>query len=132
MNEITHKLVTAGWATSIVGNEPSGCCCAASQLSDRSTAASTGAHSCGESTLAGDSSARDVALLERPSAGSDGSVISWARPTSVGRHTNATPITRLIRAHLFMVVASLNRPTLQLTCASMLPLKNWQELVRRA
>src|SRR4051812_34334340 len=48
-----HKHVTPGWPVSSVGNEPSGCCCLASQSSARLTASSTRRHSSAESTLAG-------------------------------------------------------------------------------
>src|SRR5262245_15058697 len=53
MNAIMQRPVIAGWPESSVGNEPSGCCWLASQLSARRVAVSTRRHWAGVRTFAG-------------------------------------------------------------------------------
>src|ERR1700733_6546348 len=98
---MTHKLVTAGCPCATLGNEPSSCCCVASQASPRSTELSTCAHSAAGKTAASDLAGTAVRKFpdEPPSVSLTIAAIKISTASkAVGNPMQKFPLTNLISA----------------------------------
>ena len=89
-----QRLVTPGWPSSLVGNEPSGCCSRERNVNPRSTARSSRSHCWGDSS----SRAAICPLWSAPAGLSGGSARAIAKrlATIAATNKNATHLRRLV------------------------------------